>query len=187
MRALAASFLLLSGCVSPNDPRLKAAEHVESLQAQLKVLHARVVALETQRKIDESQRQLDHPSEAIVDPAQSRGYSKVDSSPGSFLVTCQRFTQFADGVRATCTFGNPSSAAFRGFKLKARWGSRYDSSKHASIAAWEQSLRETEMSLPDTLRPGSWNPVSFVLAPARVDELGYLSLSVETSTVEMRR
>jgi hypothetical protein len=105
-----------------------------------------------------------------------------------FLVTVKNVAPYVDGFRITCNFGNPSSATFAGFKLTAKWGPRQDvSKKDFKFSQWRASLREKELSLTDSLLPGSWNPVTFVLAPARADEFGYLELSITTDNIRLRQ
>jgi hypothetical protein len=92
-----------------------------------------------------------------------------------------------DGFRVTCNFGNPSSATFNGFKLKAKWGARLDAkAKGFEWKAWQESHREKEISLTNPLVSGSWNKVSFVVSPAKAEEFGFLELSMETNTVSLR-
>jgi len=46
-------------------------------------------------------------------------------------------------------------------------------------------LRQKELSLTEVLRPGSWNRLSFILAPAKPEEFGYLELSMETNNISL--
>jgi hypothetical protein len=101
-------------------------------------------------------------------------------------VSIQNVTPYVDGFRVTCNFGNPSSATFNGFKLKAKWGPRLPKDKNMTIAQWEAANREKELSLTNILQAGSWNPVSFVLSPAKPEEFGRLALSMDTDNVSLR-
>jgi hypothetical protein len=106
---------------------------------------------------------------------------------GTFLVSIKNVTPFVDGFRVTCYFGNPTSAAFRGFELHAKWGPRRNSDRKGfKWDEWFASLRETDLTLTDTLSPGAWNPVTFALSPAKADEFGYLELSMTTDQISLR-
>lgn len=48
---------------------------------------------------------------------------------------------------------------------------------------WQKSLHYKSVDLTDELRPGTWNQVEAVLSPAKSDELGYLQVSIETTSV----
>ena len=59
--------------------------------------------------------------------------------------------------------------------------------KGFNFSKWQAGLQEKEISLTDSLRPGAWNPVTFVLTPAKSDQFGYLELSMTTDTVSLRQ
>lgn len=122
------------------------------------------------------------------DPANSKGYSRLDTDTGTFLVSVEKVTPYLDGVRVTCNFGNPSAVSYQGFKLKAKWGPRLENGvKGSKYFDWQESLQEKDIEVTDRLRPGAWNPVSFVVSPAKADQFGYLELSMETSTISLSR
>lgn len=121
---------------------------------------------------------------AIFDPADPGGYSRLDSDGGTFLVSLVNADRYLDGYRVTMHFGNPSSATYAGFKLKAKWGARYE--KGGDYSAWSAALREKSLDLTTDLDAGSWNKVSFVLSPAKPEEFGHLELSITTNTVRLR-
>lgn len=189
-RALVITLALsLVGCVAPNDPRLQkvdeTAKSVESLQAKVDDLGGQLETLQTDVLV--LQGGVNPYESAVFDPSSPGGYSRVDSSGGSFLVSVKNVAPYVDGFRITCHFGNPSSATFTGFKIKAKWGPRRDfKAKGFNFSEWQASLREKELSLTESLRPGAWNPVTFVLAPAKADEFGYLELSITTDRISLR-
>jgi len=181
---------LLIGCVGQNDPRVRKADEiaaqVSTLEAQIKGIESQVESLQT----DVLALQLSSESykTATFDPGDPGGYRRIDTTGGTFLVSLQNVTPYVDGFRVTCNFGNPSSATFNGFKVKAKWGSRFDFKvKKMKWAEWQASLREKEISVTNNLQAGSWNPVSFVLSPAKPEEFGYLELSIETSLMSLRK
>jgi hypothetical protein len=179
----------LVGCVAQNDPRLKRADEIaavaDGLKRSLDALQAQVQSLETDVLVLQART---NPYEtAVFDPSNPVGYSRIDADGGTFLVSVKNAVPYLDGFRVTCHFGNPSSVIFTGFKLKAKWGARRDfKAKGFDFMRWQASLQEKELSLTDSLRPGSWNPVTFVVAPAKADEFGYLELSITTDTLSLR-
>jgi outer membrane murein-binding lipoprotein Lpp len=193
MRALSIALVssLLLGCVAQDDPRLKKVEalasQVSTLEFQNKALEARVGWLEGTVNILQAQASAGAYETATFDPGEPRHYSRIDTTGGTFLVMLEDVTPYVDGFRVTFKFGNPSSATFNGFKIKAKWGSRFDfKAKGANWATWHASLREKEISVTDNLYAGSWNSVSFVVSPAKREEFGYLQLSTETDRVILR-
>jgi outer membrane murein-binding lipoprotein Lpp len=188
--AVIAVALGLSGCVAQNDSRLQKADEtakvVESLKSKLDELGAQILTLQTDVLV--LQGGVNPYETAEFDPSSPGGYSRIDTIGGTFLVSIKNVAPYVDGFRITCNFGNPSSVTFKGFKLKAKWGPRRDFKvKGFSFSKWRTSLREKELSLTDSLQPGAWNPVTFVLAPAKADEFGYLELSINTDTISLRQ
>jgi hypothetical protein len=178
--------ILTCGCTASKDPRLA---KVDALEKDVSELKETVASLQTaisaaEVNTDLLRASLNPYDTAVFDPANSHGYSRLDTTGGTFLVSIKNVQPYVDGFRVTCNFGNPSSATFAGFKLKTKWGPRRDFKK-MKVGEWEAQLREKELALTDTLRAGSWNPISFVLSPAKPEEFGYLELSVETNTISL--
>jgi len=183
--------LLLLGCVGQNDPRLKKVAELETslaaLQLQVKVAEEQIQSL--QGDVWTLQVQTEPYKTATFDPGKLGGYGRIDTTGGPFLVSIQNVTPYVDGFRVTCNFGNPSSATFNGFKLKAKWGPRMSvvTEKKMTFAQWQAAFHEEELSLTQSLQPASWNRVSFVLSPAKAEEFGHLELSMETDNVSLRK
>lgn len=186
---LAAPFFFV-GCVAQNDPRLKKLDELgttfTSLQTQLERIQSQIESL--QNDVLALQSSVAPYETATFDPGNPGGYQRIDTTSGVFLVSVKNVTPYVDGFRVTCNVGNPSSATFSGFKVKAKWGPRRDfKSKGFNFAQWQALLREKELSLTESLRPGAWNPVTFVLSPAKADEFGYLELSLTTDLISLRQ
>jgi hypothetical protein len=92
---------------------------------------------------------------------------------------------YLDGQKLQLRIGNPNLATYSGFKLKAKWGPRYPTATDtpARWDQWKRSVREKEIESTADLKPGVWNTVEIVLAPAKPDELGYIELSMTTNKV----
>jgi hypothetical protein len=174
----------LSACVSASDPRLKDAEGVPALEQRISTLEEQVSSLQTE--VAALQLTQNPYESAVFDPSDPGGYARIDTSGGTFLVSLETATPYVDGFRLTFNVGNPSSATYRGFRVHAKWGARRDPSRKGWTApAWRASLREKEISLTNSLHGGAWNKVSFVVAPAKAEEFGYLELSLSTDTISL--
>jgi Protein of unknown function (DUF3251) len=186
---------LESGC-DPNSA---------SLQADLANLK-KIIAIQTAA--------LDHQSNQIeilkwqiewmqnktvtVDPS-TPGYQCIDSNTGKFLISCDNAQSFLDGQKLTFRIGNPTFVTYSGFKLKAKWGpkapvfnpdnrepNQFDNWQVA-YKAWQQSLHEKEIDSAADLKPGIWNTVEVILAPAKPDELGHIEISMTTDKISLYR
>lgn len=181
--------VILAGCVPQNDPRLRKVAELEAsvtaLQGQLTAAEERLSSVEADVSV--LQASGDPYKAAAFDPGTPGPYQRLDTTSGTFLVSVQNVTPYLDGFRVTCDFGNPSSATFNGFKLKAKWGPRLDlKNKKMTLRQWTEALREKDISLTASLRPASWNRLSFVVSPASAEEFGYLELSMETNSVSLQ-
>jgi len=129
---------------------------------------------------------LENGDEATVDCAQ-KGYSFARTQLGMLLVKCEDLRPFGDGYRVALRIGNPHAALLLGVNLSVRYGPRPPEDPKASWAEWTQSLHEKQLKLPDTLRPGAWNRVEIVLAPAKTGDVGFIGVKVEVDRVSMQQ
>jgi hypothetical protein len=72
-------------------------------------------------------------------------------------------------------------------KITVRWKKQYDFGKYTetSFDEWTKSAQEKETSLTDVLDAGSWNNVELILAPATMEQLAIVTLSMSTETVRL--
>jgi nitrous oxide reductase len=79
-----------------------------------------------------------------------KGYSRLDCESGFFLVVVEDVKPFANGVRVSLRIGNPLSATFRNFTVKAKWGKTMPKFGEANWSQayyeWTKSLTEKEFS-----------------------------------------
>lgn len=119
------------------------------------------------------------------------GYESIETNSGRFLIACDNVQPYLDGQKLQLRIGNLNLATYSGFKLKAKWGPKapkflaqtHDKNFGLRWDQWKRSLREKEIELTADLKPGAWNAVEIVLAPAKSDELGYIELSMTTDKV----
>ena len=119
---------------------------------------------------------------AVLEPSQ-KGYQRLDSNCGIFLVSVQEVKPYLDGCKITLHIGNPASVTYSGFTLRIRWGKRFE--KGETFASWQKQLHEKEQKFTEELKPGWWNKVVVTLSPAKPDQFGYLDLSMETDMVKL--
>lgn len=122
----------------------------------------------------------------LLDPS-SHGFQRLDTDTASFLVSVQNIVPYINGYKLTVNIGNPTTATFSGITIKIRWAKAYDWHQFStsSYAVWQKSIQEKSFPVTDDLRPGSWNSVDLLLLPAAADDLGYLELSMTTSTTSL--
>lgn len=187
--------VIVAGCARKEDAAVEAAEGAKlkvdalnvtigTLEREIGELQTNVIALQGQVGVLEMNQQ----SYAVADfdPVNSKGYWRVDSNTGTFLLSIKNIAPYVDGFKVTCNFGNPSAVTYNGFTLKAKWGPRFEpKSKKMTYTQWQASLQEKEFKMTESLRAGSWNPVSFVVSPATADSFGYLELSLQTDQLSL--
>ena len=78
--------------------------------------------------------------------------------------------------------GNPTSATFPGLKLNVVWANSAPGTKN-----YDPSTRQTkEISIPGEIKPGMWNTEEIVLAPAKPDQIDYLTIKPSAPSVILR-
>jgi len=127
--------------------------------------------------------QLDQYKSASFDLSSHEGCLRINSSSGYFLVSLQNVEPYLDGVKVHINIGNPVFATYNGFKLKVIWGEKLDLTDDQD--RWRSSLKEKEISFTETLRPGCWNKVNFVLSPIEPKNFGYMELSIQTDNISL--
>jgi len=126
-----------------------------------------------------------------IDPTE-KGYGRIDTSSGVFLVAVRDAKPYLDGYRLSLAVGNLSSARYDGFKMKLSWQGPLPEQKDGEsdeqyskrMDQWGQSRHEKEFTSIETLHPASWNPISIVISPATAEEIRMLEVdSMETDRV----
>lgn len=132
-------------------------------------------------------------SSASFDPADGKGYHRVDTKSGTFLISLQDVTPHLDGVKVNLHIGNIQYASYSGFNLKINYGKRYpkydgmetSEERRNKRELYKKSKREKEESFTKVLRPATWNSVTVFLPDIRPTEFGYMNISMNTNTVVM--
>jgi hypothetical protein len=158
---------------------------VDALKKEVQELKVRVGAIqELQTKVFQLELARDEFRTTWFDPTGAKGYQRVDANIGYFLVTLENVEPYLDGQRVTLLIGNPNSATFSGFEVKASWRIRAptEGSKN-TWAEWVNSQQEKVIKLTDTLRAGTWNKVTFIIAPAKAEQFGSLGIAITTNQI----
>jgi hypothetical protein len=146
------------------DPIAELREQIESLRTDIAILR-----LNQQRR-----------NRAYLGP-EDNGFAAIDTDVGIFFISMKSMKKHGDGYKLSLTLGNPQFATFSNVKLRMRWGKR-----HGTVPMLDESTaRSLETPIYKSLRPGSWNPVEVVVAPAAEDEVGAIEIQMTVPTVRM--
>ncbi len=179
-------FLLVTlvGCNVADSSKNEFKEKIEVLEKKVDNQEAEIFSL----KINQDQFKS-----AIFDPAQGKGYQRIDTTSGTFLVSLQDVTPHLDGVKVVLHIGNIQYASYNGFKLKINYGMRYpkydekDSSEQRKNKRelYMKSQRDKEENFTKTLKPAAWNSVTVFLPDIKPSDFGNANISIETNSVYM--
>lgn len=169
--------MLMVACGSPPDLERR----VAALEAANADLASKLSKLETRVESQATE-------EAILDPTK-KGYALARSNHGRFLMAIDDVAAYADGQKLMLRIGNPYTMTFNGFTLTVSYGPREPEEPSSSDAEalkkyalaygkWYKALGQKELSFPDGLQPGRWNKVTIIVAPAKVEEVGYVAVKI---------
>ncbi len=201
MRALLAVFFALvsliaagqakSPSIGPPSSQAQTQHEIAELKEQVRQLRDKIAVLESKLSFDEDMINAKQFERKTVElSVAGHGYRKLDTDDGTFLVGVDQVVPYLNGYKLTLLIGNPSFATYSGFKVKIRWGTRFDVGPFTDKKAfdeWEKSIQEKEQSFADVLEPGSWNKAEFVVIPATAEQLGMMSISMTTGQVALRQ
>jgi ABC-type transporter Mla subunit MlaD len=129
-------------------------------------------------------------SEVVLDPSDPDKFVRVNTTSGFFLVSLKNVEPYLDGHKVTLDIGNPTTATYKNLRMKATWGSKFDPQlardDPSAYSKWEAGLKLKDVSVVDDVKPGAWNKITFVLAPSKPTEMGYLKLKMDFDTISLR-
>lgn len=170
--------IAVSGCTQGTDAA-QSASQIASLNRALGEAEARIATLESSQKMRDM---LDSSSSrAQLDPM-SDGYGIVRTDIGPVLVSFQESNPKADGTEISLQVGNPSSASLVGAKFYIDYNTRQDGTPQ-----WHATVKSTEYTALNPLQSGSWSKVKIPLPSIKPDQLGYLSIRIDTNEVRLTR
>lgn len=174
-----------------NQPQQAQIAEIAELKETVKRLEENITTLQVESfSFKMRQEQYDN---ANFDPAEGKGYGKVETTSGYFLVSLQEVTPHLDGVKVKLHVGNSQFATYNGFTIVAEYGRRfpkYDKKipleeRQKLLAAYEVAKRNKSETFTQVLRPGTWNVVYLTLADIKPENFGSLTLSIATSQVSL--
>jgi Protein of unknown function (DUF3251) len=179
---------VLAGCQEPEiatiaESQKKSSESQKKMDSQIAAMKSQLDDLEksmTGLRLDINSDKSRYNS-AIFDTS-SKGYQRIDTTSGFFLLSLKDIQPYADGYRLKLDVGNPSSATYSGFSIRVTWSK---SLQMAGYSEWEKAKHEKSVNYIEKLLPSSWNTVYLILTPAQRDDLGYIEISIETDVVEL--
>jgi hypothetical protein len=196
--ALVFAVAILGGCapVSNSSPSPTSAplgadtRRIAALEADVSVLRTRVESLQTQLfKIDGKTSRYE---QASFDPTDDKGFQRVDTNLGPFLIVLDRVEALGDGSKAFLQIGNITTATFRGAKLNVSWGMRrptypqnasaeQEAAYSTAYSTWLAAEDSKEVTLTEDLRPTAWNLVSVTLPRLPPSKVGHIDVGMELS------
>ena len=107
-------------------------------------------------------------------------YSYLKTNVGMLLVACTGIEPYLNGEKVHLQIGNPLWASFRGFTLNTTTGNV------SSFGGLDlKSTKYGHYDFTETLQPGRWTNISFVVSPATPNDMTYLSANIVLDTVEL--
>ena len=175
------SLMFFSGCIENKNNKL---------EQQINELNKRIDSLNSEIKLLEFEQFLLKRSfnafKNVVLNLSAKGYQRVNTDNGYFLLIVEDVMPYLDGYKLILAIGNPSSATYKGFKLKVKWGRKFDVNMVGKFEEWKKSLQEKEESFTEQLRPASWNEIELIITPATPEQLKYVELSMETDVISLK-
>ena len=156
--------LVAAGCQQHQpDSRVDALEKANAvLEGKIKDLEQEIQLVKALDEFNAVKRDT-----AAFDPQDNQAYQFVDAPTGRVLLVLEKVVPYLDGFTVHLRVGNPSTAAYIGFKGKVKWGKALDLNKKGEY----YKLSEKEINVTERLPAGAWTVVTFNVAPAKADEI----------------
>lgn len=105
------------------------------------------------------------------------GYSVVRADIGNLTVELTDIKEYANGTKATLSFGNTMSASVNGLKATLDWG---------EVDAKGQPINDLskskEFTFPQSLRAGAWTKAEVILEGTPPQKLGFVRVKAVSHT-----
>lgn len=129
---------------------------------------------------------LNSGSIAVLDPV-SKGFSRVVTNSGVFLVSIQKREKLDNGYRLYINIGNPNVSLFSGVVLNIRWGKKWNSELvNPTYKEWRESLQGGEYQYPGGLPPGEWTEIILDIIPAEAAQIEHIECEMTVSSVQLK-
>jgi len=181
--ALEAQANQMSALLQTQDATLK--EYNSNNDAKLKAINSSLREMSSQHTSLVKEVMFPDPKFTMVD-LRDKGFTWIDTSSGKLLIAFDDTVQFVDGYRIKFRLGNPSSATLSGIKVVFKYGVAAPSPIGGDLDNWSKGLKTKELTFTESLQPGAWTKLEAVIAPAKTEELGYVSLRIQADTAALR-
>ena len=131
------------------------------------------------------ERLQDLDDDVVVLSLVSKGYKKIETNSGVFLISIQDVKRIDNGYRLVMHIGNPNFASYQGITLRFRWGEKWVSGTARSYIDWRQSLMGAEYNFDGKLDQGTWTQVNVDISPATTKVLEHIECSIEVESVQL--
>jgi hypothetical protein len=184
--------ILASGCGAKQGEQKAISTSVPARQADIDALREQIRVL--RRQMSEIRAKSSRYESVPLDPTE-KGYGRINTISGFFLVSVRDVRPYLDGYRVSLEIGNPTTARYNGFKLKLTWempmpeqGEGESDERYSKrVEEWaSKPAKEKEFAFTETLYPGSWNRITLVISPATAEELKQLEItSMQTDQLSL--
>jgi uncharacterized coiled-coil protein SlyX len=114
-----------------------------------------------------------------------KGYRKVVTNSGLFLLSLQDVQRMDNGYRLGIHVGNPNFANYQGVTLKLTWGQKWDPNSIIPYNKWRNSLATANFVYDGPLNSGTWTEVLVNIIPAKINELEYIECSLDVGSIQL--
>ena len=186
--------LLLAGVTSGcNYFSRSGNDHITKLQEfEAKVAELETKVTELEWDLFSTKLQAEKFSSANFDPAEGKGYQRLDTSSGTLLVALSDVRPYLDGVKVKLMLGNIQNASYSGFEISSEYSRRYPKyikdqpeQNKKNREEYESSKRKKEEKFTQLLKAGAWNTVEITLPDIKPSEFGKIELKVKMPIVQL--
>lgn len=165
---IAACVILLSGCGGGSADIAAMSARIDRLEQEIRLVKVDATMAKAEASLAAAQRERFSDSVSF-DVRQGTHYLIVSTSMGLIPLSLLRIEPYLDGQRGILQVGNLSAATYERLKLVVRWTDKAGGKKESSVDVLQ------------TVPPGYWVNVPVTLPKTKVDDLSYLTVSVDTS------
>jgi Protein of unknown function (DUF3251) len=119
---------------------------------------------------------LQYANNSVSVSPQEKGYGLLKTPFGTLLISTESVEPYLDGFKIHLKIGNPTSAHFNGFSLIC---SSYQTTNFFT------TLQTFTNAVTDSLTPGYWTPIDFILAPSDMDRVRNTTVSIELNQINL--
>lgn len=168
-------FIVICLLANNDSPKLQDSK----LSGRMDILESRISAIEpkinslTNSVNDLISKSYSMPNDFALLSSDSPNYTTIKTANGLLYIALVEVTKYANGYILKLKIGNPNFATFPGAKMTINYG---DINHIANIRT-----KEEDLSMP--IYGGKWNFISVKIAPAKEEDLSFLSIKVTTPSV----